>query len=213
MVGWSCLVAVALTAGACSRASSVVNANPVEIDASEYARMFRAADRVLRDEGFAIVRQDYRMGVVSTQALHAPTVLEPWRTSNTTPDQAMNATFNSQRRLARIQFEPASGTDPRQLAADPAAATRPAASSDPAVPAGAGTYLLRVEVQLEQGQFPTRRLSGSTEGGRIYNRFAATPADMAQRGITGPHWRAMGRDEALEQRLIAQILRRSIDLP
>lgn len=218
----ACIALSALLSAACAAASRPI-ANPAEVDVSEYARLFRAADEVLRKHGFAIERRDYRFGVVTTRGLAAPTLLEPWHDSNSTAGQAVESTINGQRRLVTISITPAAAsTQPASTqpatapAATQTAATAPATSnpgdeSEEPAP-GSGTYLLSVVVQVERSQFPDRRMSGSTRGSRVTQRLSETPAELQERGITGPYWLPIGRDEPLEQRLLGEIIRRSVTI-
>ena len=205
--------------------------NPTEIDAREYDLMFTAAQDVLRDYGFEVDRRDYRFGAVTGRPLVAPTVLEPWRITNTTAHQTLAATTNPQRRLVTVSLErpesaletstvdaPESATAPAEAdarAGDPESSAarqpEPSASTLPS-PATRPTetgYLLRVEVMVEQLEEPGRRLSGSTSGARIYDTLSQVPEELRERGITGAYWQPLGRDPYLEQRLLAAIIRRS----
>jgi len=76
----------------------------------------------------------------------------------------------------------------------------------------ASDYELRVEVLIERRQTPVRHLSGSTATGRMLGHLNAPPAELSQRGIGARLWRPLGRDQALEQRLLRRIVRRSFDV-
>lgn len=218
-----------LALGGCAR-NVVATPNPLDIDPAEYDRLYRAAQAVLRDHGFGLDRQDYRFGRITTQPLDAPTIAEPWRRTNTTARQALIATVNHYRRIATIAFVPVGEPVAEPVAAAPtpvaesnalvqitvddesAAAATPAegeaVESLPAAPA----YLMHVEVYLEQLQAPTHRLSGSTDPPHVISALGATPTELRERGIQGAYWQPMGRDPYLEQRLMREIVRRSITI-
>lgn len=210
-------ILTAIVSAACSAPSRPIP-NPSEVDASEYARLFRAADEVLRKHGFPIERRDYRFGVITTRGLPSPTILEPWHDTNSSADQALESTINGQRRLVIITIGPiAAATQPdatQPATTQPVATTSPAKSADnddePAP--GSGTYLLGVVVNVERSQFPDRRVTGSARGSRVTQRLAETPAELQERGISGPYWQPRGRDALMEQRLLAEILRRSVTI-
>ncbi len=162
--------------------------NPFEIDVSEYGRVFDAAVLVLREQGFRVDRQDYRMGVVTTLPLDAPTLMEPWRAANTSSAPSHDSTLNAQRRLVRVSLTPMDQT------------------------LGPDAYLLSVEATLERRSWPDRRLTGSTNGHTIVAPLSDTPLELRQRGVVSESWRPMGRDAQLEDRLIAAIVRTSFGL-
>lgn len=177
-------VLLALLTG-CQAASPRVD-NPLVIEAAAYDGMFDAAVIALRGERFVIDRQDYRFGQILTEPLVAATVLEPWHTGRNELDQTLASTLNYQRRVARITLTPGQKQD------DTAAAT-------------ADTYELTVIVNIEQIELPARRLSGSTRGARMFDELQSVPAELQARGIQGNYWSIIGRDEAMEQRLLKAI--------
>jgi hypothetical protein len=197
------LLLLALLLPAC-HAPVAVAPNPLEIDVSEYASMYRATQLVLREEGFALDRRSYRLGVVDTEPLGAPTIFEPWHATNTTLYQTAESTLNYQRRVVTVSMEPAAPAEPLLPESVTVGAASPATQPTP------DTYLLRVEVQVQQMEVPTRQLSGTTRGLSVQRHLAAVPAEWRDRGITDSYWQPLGRDYYLEQRLLAEIVRRSI---
>lgn len=243
------LGAIALIAaggsGGCARGLDTTVSNPVEIDASEYPRVFKAADASLREMGFRMDRIDYRYGRLSTRPLLAPVFFEAWKPTSTTIGQQAAGTLNDQRRIAIVTIEhappgwspatqpaaPTTAASPETAIATTSPSTSPATqagdaatqpSSQPAeavpldgpgsppIPVGSGTYLLRVEVIIEQSQRPATRLSGSTLSSSMFNTYGANPAENEARGVEKSFWRPISRDVYIEQRLLADILRRSV---
>jgi hypothetical protein len=172
---------------------------PVAFDAPRYTPIYESALTTLRDMGFAIDRQDHRFGVISTLPLGAPTVVEPWRRTNTTFGQAMESTLNDQRRIVRVYLERAGETT--------AGASVP--GDDGADDSVAGAYQLRIEVQIQRRQMPAQRLSGSTTIGRMRNQLREVPAPLREKDVPITYWMPVGRDGPLEDRLIQQIMRKS----
>jgi len=188
------LVTLALVAalGGCAATPQAAD-NPTPLAADRYRPAFDAAVAVLRDRGFAVARQDYRHGIVTTQPEAAPTALEPWRGQNASASIAAAATLNDLRRTVTVSLEPNAAPGP--------AATAPAAT-------GPSAYRLRVEVLVEREQTPVRRLSGIT-GGNVFDSLEAVPAELKRRGIEGRYWVALRRDTALERVLLGEIVERA----
>lgn len=173
--------------------------NPIEIGVEEYPRLFDAAVVVLREQGFIVDQQDYRYGRITTRLATLPTFLEPWHTNKTTSDQAFASTINHQRRRISLFFQP------RQTVAGLVDESRPVEE------AGADTaYDVRAEVLTERLVVPIARLTGSTQPQSLIGRLADVPTEWKERGIQSAYWRPVGRDSFLEQRLLAQIIRRSM---
>lgn len=175
--------------------------NPIAIGTSEYGRLFDATQLVLRDHGFRIARSDYRFGKVTTKPVGSPTIVEVWQSINSTAGHAWASTIGNQRRQITITFEPADPLVPKP-------------TTDAVVDDGTkDAYVMRAEVIIERLMKPTARLTGSTTGRRLIGELAAVPAEWTRRGIKGAYWRPIGRDPHLEQRLLRQIVSRSLKLP
>ena len=172
--------------------------NSVQIDASEYSRVFNSAVLVLRDQGFTIDRQDYRYGTVTTRSVGSPTIVEPWRSGNSSTAQAVNSTLNDQRRRVAVVIEPVGGFPGDGVEAQSVAED--------------GSYNLRVDVHVERLQVPVRHLTRSTSGRRVFRMLRSNPGELANRGIEGRYWQPIGRDVVLENHLLAAILRKSLFL-
>lgn len=171
--------------------------NPIEIDRAEFTRIYDAALKILGDYGFRIDRHSHRLGTIATKYLASPTVFESWHTTNSTDRQSWESTLNHQRRRVIVSLEPAKP------------ATGP---NEQTLPSSVRTdqYRLHVEVFVERRQHPDRHLTGSTTGHGVYGTLTTTPGEWRERGIEGSYWRPLGRDVLLEQRLLADIIRKSI---
>jgi len=193
------LIAYAFVGVGCQTPSTAAD-NPFEIDAREYDRIYEAAQLALADAGFRLDQRDYRFGRVTTMPLGSPTVFEPWHRSVTTGKQRLNATFSDERRTASVLLQPLYGESENQDI-DLADASAPAA------------YNLYVEVLVERKQVPVHHLTGSTQGDHILVPLDESPRDYTRREIDSEYWLAVGRDPYLEQRLLADIVRRSVYIP
>ena len=174
--------ALALTApfGCAVRPAAVEN--PTTIPRELYPQAFESAVQTLRDEGFTINRMDYRFGRINTHPRAAPTVFEPFRPTYGTPASALESTFNDQRRIVNVFFDPPEPAQPDE--ADPPPPRR---------------LRLRVEVVVERRQVPGRQLTGAAQGFRVLADLDQTPAELVDRGIEGPYWHAVRRDVAMDQ--------------
>jgi hypothetical protein len=86
-------------------ASPSVNAIELPQDAQSRDQALRIAAKVLQDHGYLLDRIDHRFGVVTTQPIDSPTLLEPWRADNQSADLAWCSTLNAHRRVVRVSVE------------------------------------------------------------------------------------------------------------
>lgn len=167
--------------------------NPLEIDVTEYERMFNATIAVLREEGFGVQVKDYRMGTIVSLPAISPSLFEFWRIENSVQGNRLQGTLNKQRRTITINILPAEGE-----------------------PAGnAQTYDMAVQVVIEQEQNPQRQLTSSTSGYSVFASYSQNPSELTERGISGQYWYPIGTDPLLEKKLLRTIVRRSltVDMP
>jgi hypothetical protein len=181
----------------------------------EYSRLFEAACLVLEDMGFAVPRRDYRFGQIATSPLNNPVIIEFWKpTHDRGLAMALQSTFNDQRRVARLFFEPYTIT-PTQSPAEPFTAGSPAPPTpgpqprnpDPDSPSA---YTFRVEVIIERLQQPARYLTNSAH--RPALRLTDIPVEVAAVGVHGPYWQPVTRDDALAAVILERTVRRSLEL-
>lgn len=182
---WVVLGLVGLFLPGCGR--GVVQAdNPAAVPPRDYDLVFDATVAALRDMHFTLDRQDRRFGVVTTQPMLAASVFEPWRADNTTGAQVAESTLNDQRRRVRVTLAPS------------------AVEEEPA------EYHLQVEVTVERRQMPRRQINSAAAVHLKFDEGVNRSRELlTEAGLEKPHWRPMGRDPYLEQRLVADILRRA----
>lgn len=149
------------------------------VQPGQHIDALEAAVVTLRDGGYAVDRADFRLGVVTARPEPVATALEPWHASRQLDGDAWAATAGHLQRIVRIDFaEPPSEASDKLTAAVP----------------------MRIQVQLERFEVPTRRVINAAKG-RVFSALAEVPAPWSQRGIDPRYWRPMGRDAAEEQRL------------
>ncbi|MEM9883122.1 MAG: hypothetical protein AAF800_09425 [Planctomycetota bacterium] len=151
------------------------------VAAEAYPAVFEGAVRLLRSRGFAVDRQDFRFGAITTRPAGSPTLFEPWRIDNRTAELAARSTLGDLRRRIEVSFVPADG------------------------PATPSSYGLEVAVRLERLQVPQRRMNGVANGS-VFGDLSQPPRDPGETGSGGPFWRPIGRDAALEAELTRLIL-------
>jgi len=177
-------MAIAAVTVGCQQVVSIDN--PIRVADHEYDRVFDQTVEVLRGHQFVVERQDRRFGVISTRPQIASSLLEPWRGDNTTAEQVAQNTLNLRRRSVRVLLEPA--IDPNGMIDGPG-------------------YQLYVEVRLEQRQHPPRMLNTATASSvASYGADAGARSVETAAGAERSFWRPIGRDERLEQRLVAEII-------
>ena len=170
----------AIASSGCTRALTA-GPNPAEIDPADYDRYYRAAEQVLEEQSLTLDRQDYRFGIITARPEPLATALEPWRRQHETIVDALRSTVNDERRLTTVFIEK----------------DQPDADH------------VRVESVIERLQLPTRYLTGSTRGHRIFGVLSQTPSEWKRRGIEAAYWRPIARDEPYERMLMARIIDRA----
>ena len=171
---------------------------------ADYAMAFDAAVAAARDEGFIALALDRRAGIIETEPVSAPSVVEPWHESNASGSQAWENTLQHQRRRVRFEFAPANEppaalppegelTGADVLSAD-AAARDLTTMSEP--------LLLRAIVIVERNHTPGERRSAWSRRFVTQSRSGAAGEDA---GLPLNFWEPVGRDVAYERRLLARI--------
>ncbi len=174
--------------------------NPIPVAPAEYDRLYDASIQILRDQKFLIDQQDRRFGLITTRPRIASSVLEPWERDHSQPGQLVRSTLNYQRRIVQVHIEPRSvaeieaGADSQVTLAD----TQP---SD--------QYWLRVVVRMQRRQTPQRQPSSAAITRLTFTRGRTAPRLLTETGPRQSFWRDVGRDELMEKRLVAEILRRA----
>jgi len=185
---WVLAVLITVLPG-CATPPPATADNPLEIDTREYGRVMDAAVAVLRDAGFEIDEHDYRFGRVTTRPLASPLLLEFWKQTTPGPDARVQSTVNDDRRSVTVTLAPI---------AEGAGGQPPAA------------YDLSVQVLIERRQHAGKHLTGSTK--TLWAAPAVQPVEWRRRGIEARYWQPIGRDAAFEKHLLAEIIRRSLDV-
>lgn len=191
----------AILAGGCASSDGAAE---LAIAGGDYSMAFDAAIAAARDEGFIATALDRRAGIIETEPVNAPSVLEPWHGSNASAAQAWENTFQHQRRRVRFEFAPVGESPP---ALPPVGElTGPDVLGGPAVERDLTTIdepvLLRAIVIVERSHSPGERRSAWSR--RFVTQSRSGPVgDEAALPLN--FWEPVARDGAYERRLLARI--------
>lgn len=206
-------------AGMCALLAWVGGCTTVEgprvltIHAPDYNAAFDAALDSAQAHGLRPVVTDRGTGIIETDARTSGSMLEPWRTDNSGFAQMVGNTINFERRRMRVEFVPADFTLP---APDPGAQVVGAALPGTTKAESRfdllhheGPIEIRAWVYVER-EFRANQQIGSWT--QRQTRYAGDPLDRQAPGdlttIAEGTWTPIGRDEAYERTVMADIQRR-----
>ncbi len=193
------LILVAFQPG-CSSQPTVTD---LRANSSDYDNAFDAVLAAVREAGYTIDRVDRRHGVITSKPLSAGSVLEPWRDPQASPEQAIESTFNYERRLIRVYFEPMAAVENNQVPTNQSGQGTNLVVAQVEKPTSGWTDIsqyqgsLRIDVQctIERSHRPGRRIE--TRSSRRLS-YTTDPA-LAKQGIPGDYWEPASRDAYTEQ--------------
>jgi hypothetical protein len=195
----------ALTLTACNTMSGPAT---ITIDSTEYPQAFDACIAAARDAGMPPQAADRSTGIIETEPRNIGSWLEPWRTDSSGAGQTSECTTQFQRRRVRFIFVP-EGWQPRSVE-DVATMTGPAAPGSPDDLTRFNLETYKGPIELRARVFVERNF---TDGVRI-NTWSSTLTSQSQTptpGVTDGStrtqtvWTPVGRDEASERTLMAEI--------
>jgi hypothetical protein len=161
----------------------------LRIASDRYAAVFDAAVEAARQQGMAVSFRDRRGGVIETEPVVGPSLLEPWRAVRSTGGQARDDTLAMQRRSARFEF----------TAQDEKRGQTPFSVD---LTDYGGAIQLRVAVVVERLYEPGLRRSTWTRRGTTA-AVIVEPEDG--RAMPRRHWTPITRDPVMERRLLKAI--------
>lgn len=158
------------------------NSTVVTINDERYHHIWREALKLLLHMGYRIDWRDYNLGVITTFPRTGPEILQFWRPDATSFHSLVEGTINTFRRLVRITLA--------------------------RVPHRPGCYRISVEVLVEQRENPQGGVTGVAFIGS--SSFGANPQPLVSQFATpttpGRFWMRVGRDTALEKKIVGQLL-------
>jgi len=148
-----------------------------------YENVYDQARLILNRFNFRLDRQDFRLGVLTTQPLLSSHIIEPWRPDNANANNAIENTLHDQRRSVRITISKAPKPD---------------------------FYEIAVQVIVERATNPTEGLGGPifVEGSGFGRNALTLRSDYITSETTGPRWTVIGRDTQLERKLLDALFER-----
>ena len=185
--------------------------HPLAITSQEYSSAFDAAVKVSTTAGMPPLVSDRVGGVIEGRPRLAGSLIEPWRIDNADFQQFVENTINKQRRRIRFEFLPIdfrppepSGENVLQGPVVPGSTIDEARSID--VLNHTGDIEVRVWVYVEREFVPNLEQNTWSRAG---NSFSSNPLgiESPRDGTTrsSGRWTPVGRDEKMEQRLLAQM--------
>jgi hypothetical protein len=180
------------------------------LPASDYARAFDAAVAIASERGAATSIRDRRSGLIESEPVIAPTLIEPWYWPRSTTKHVVSGTLAFERRRMRCVFS-ASGSE--TTAATGALLTGPdtlgslADATD--LTRHEGTIELRVWVFLERASQPGQRRNTWTRKATSQSRVY--PPDAEDPPLPDQHWEVVSRDPETERRILDAIARHLAD--
>lgn len=161
----------------CSTFRSAADAeNPASITLSNYETVWETTVDVL-DSYFDIAYENRYDGRIETRPLSGATLLEPWRLDSVGLRQRTEATLQTIRRRAYVLI----------------------------LPAPSGGFQVVVEVYKELEDLP-RPIGSRFAGGAFFQSIQPIRQEVVHSAITpSAGWISLGRDKALESRIIGDI--------
>ena len=150
--------------------------NPASITLSNYETVWESTVRVL-DNYFEIAYENRYDGRIETSPITGATILEPWRADSVGLRQRLEASLQTIRRRAFVLIHPAPG----------------------------GGFQVVVEVYKEIEDLP-RPAGSRMVGGAFFQSIQPIRQEVVNSSVTpSAGWISLGRDKALESRIIGDI--------
>lgn len=184
----------------------------------DYPAAFDAAVFVAKSHGLRPVVMDRGTGIIETHPRSSGSVLEPWRVDNRSLGQALGNTVNFERRRMRVEFVPADlnfpAPNPDQPVQSAALPGSDRAESRFDLIAYDGPVEIRAWVYVEREFRPNQQVGTWTQR---QTRYADDPLDRQDAEDTTTEiagtWTPVGRDEAYERTVMAEIRKRLLEPP
>jgi len=149
-----------------------------------YDNIWKQALDILTQTGFAIDRQDYRLGAITTLALPSTQIVEFWKPQQADAVDSMENTINNQRRMVRLTISKVEGKPQ--------------------------FYEIAVQVLVERETNPGEALGGPVfvEGSGFGRNAVTLRSDYAAPKDEAGIWVTMGHDPDLERKLLDALFKR-----
>jgi len=146
-----------------------------EVQSADFQKLWEACRSTLINDQFEIDREDYRLGVLTTQPMISKQFFEMWRSDAGTAHEIAQDSLQTIRRTVHVEFE--RGAD--------------------------GLFYARPKVVLEQSAHPERRITAQAQFTQAFVAIGEQPNRTNEEGESVPnrYWYALGRDDAMEKEL------------
>ena len=174
------------------------------LTANDYPEAFDAAVAAVRAHGLEPRVMDRRGGVIETDAIQTPSLLEPWAWQGTDRDLALLNTLGNTQRRIRVEFTPARGTPLARTSAETLESPDLLGmdmSED--LTETSGPIDARVWIWIERTYRPGRNLSSWTLSKTSYERRLAN--DPRWERVPGRVVVPEARDRGAEQLLLTEV--------
>ncbi len=180
------------------------------VTSDDYSTVFAAAGEVSTRQGMPPLVNDFVGGVIEGRPRLAGSLIEPWRIESSSANQLIESSINTQRRRVRFEFLP--------IEFKPNEPTGEGVLQGPIVPGSTMDDVRSVDLMNHQGNIEVRvwvyverkfepYLQRNTWS-RVGTQFAQGPADdVPDDGSTRSQslWTPVGRDQAMERRMLGQL--------
>jgi hypothetical protein len=145
---------------------------------ASYDNVWKQALEVLTKAGFAIDRQDYRLGAITTLALPSTQIVEFWKPQQVNALDSLENTVNSQRRTVRLTLTTVEGKPQ--------------------------FYEIALRVLVERETNPGETIAGPlfVEGSGFGRNAVTLQSDYAVTKVEPGIWVTIGHDPDMEQKLL-----------
>jgi hypothetical protein len=154
-----------------------------------YDNVWKQGMAILTEAGFALDRQDYRLGTMTTQPLPSNQIIEFWKPQTTNATNLMENTINDQRRFVRLTISKVEGKPQ--------------------------FYEIAVQVIVERETNPEEIIYGPVfaEGSGFGRNAISLRSDYATTAysptkVDPGRWNILGHDPDLERKLLEALFKR-----
>jgi hypothetical protein len=163
----------------CTEVQRQMPSTPLTVTTMQKARTMEVAQDILRDMFFEVEKFDVNQGLIRTRPLSGAQFFEFWRQDNATPLETAESSLQSLRRTVELQFT----TESNEV-------------------------IVTCTVLVRRLSIPEMEIAGMTQAASLYTHSDASLQQLQLNAEQAKHmaWIDLGRDPALEKRILTRIL-------